>query len=138
MIDVTKSGVNTTINGALLGGGLGGSYESSLPKQAKDKRAIMASKSDSNTLATWECYWLNLGKVQVPSACEKLPKEKVHVEIVVTQATQSLLDRLKKLGFVADKNAKGLVGMLPIAKLTDVTAMQEVTRVKFVDVTAKR
>lgn len=140
-LDMSSSSVTTVFkNGpfGLIPETISSAYDTQVTKESKDKRALLEKKSDKLTIATWECFWLNAGKLKVPADCEKLPKEKIHVEIVAKQISEALKEKLRKLGFVADANAKGLIGTMPIAKLNKVTALPEVTVVRFVPSVATR
>ena len=140
-VDKSSSSVTTVFkNGpyGLIPESISSAYDQQAPKESKDKRAVLEKKSDKLTLATWECFWLNAGKLKVPMDCEKLPKDTVHVEIVAAPVSEAFMAKLKKLGFVVDANTRSLIGTIPIAKLNKLTAMPEVKLVKYVPVVAKR
>jgi Ca-activated chloride channel family protein len=140
-VDMNSSSVTTVFTNGLYGMApekISDAYDKQVPRDSKSKRALLERKSDKLTLATWECFWLNAGKLEVPADCDKLPKDKAHVEIVAAPVSDAFMAKLKQLGFVADANSNALVGEIPIAKLKKLAAMREVKMVKFVPVVAKR
>lgn len=134
-IDMTSSSVNTVIKNGPFGlapAELSSLYDKNEPKEPNSKRTKLEAKLDETVLAAWECRTLNQAKVMAPKGCEKIPKDKLHVEITVSKASQEFMARLQALGFVMDPASKQLVGTVPVAKLNQLAAMKEVVFVKFV------
>jgi Ca-activated chloride channel homolog len=129
MFDTTKSSVTTTI--PINVPSSGGTRERS---DRKSKRDLLEEKVDEDVLSAWDCHVLGPNNPSASASCKDATREKVHVRIEAKAVTEELKKKLVKLGFVQDANtdAKTLVGMLPIAKLKEVTALGEVTGVKMV------
>jgi hypothetical protein len=77
----------------------------------------------------------------VVSACRRQtnPNELQLLTVEATQVTEELKKKLQKLGFVPDAggDGKSLVGMVPINKLKEITALSDVTAVKLEQSPAK-
>ena len=127
MIDMKSSSTNYTVRPAdpppFTGGDSG--------KAKPTKRELLEQKLDKNLLNAWECYSLGPNNPSGRTTCKDIEREKVHVRIEAAQVTKDLKNKLQKLGFVPDANGgKSLVGVVPISKLKEITALIEVTAVK--------
>lgn len=135
MIDTSSSSVTKVFrNGphGMVPAGNEGAYSNSETKDKKSKRTTLENKADAMTMAAWQCYWAKSKQAQAPANYAQLPKDKIHVEIVVAKVSDALMAKLAKLGFVADPKTKGIVGTLAIEKLKEVAALKEVTMIKYV------
>jgi len=135
-IDMTSSSVTTTIGGTYPFirslAELGPIYDKHEPKEPDSKRSALEKKLDATVLASWECRTLSVAKVNMPEACKKVRTDSVHVEITLGKASQEVIAKLQSLGFVFDPGTKRVIGMMPVAKLNQVAAMNEVLFVKYI------
>ncbi len=141
MVDMTTSSTNTRVDANLPHRSLdelGKLYDTSAPKEAKSKRALLEAKADNDLFATWECFWVTAAKVTIPEACGKLPKDKVHITLTLQGNSPELLAKLQKLGYVPDQKSTPLVGSISIDKLAQLAAIPEVTFIKYTLIAAKK
>jgi Ca-activated chloride channel family protein len=132
MVDVSSSSVTTTIP-MNVPSSSGWTRERS---DRKSKRDLLEQKADKDVLAAWDCYTSGASNPSSPS-CKNAPESiltgKILVSIEVTQVTDQLKKKLERLGVKLDsfKSNRALRGELNTAKLKDLTALPEVTAVKY-------
>ena len=127
-IDMKSSSTNYTI---VPGPPPPPSADTSGKSKPPSKCELLEQKTDKDVLKLWECYWLGAKNPSAPDGCKDVERDKVRVRIEVKQITEELNEKLRKLGFVADakQDGRSLVGSLPIAKLKEIAAIQEVKRI---------
>ena len=100
----------------------------------KSKRDLLEEKADKGLLKIWDCYTLGPKNPNAPADCKDNTRERVRLQIEVTQVTDELKQKLEKIGVKLDpvKDSTTLRGVVAVSKLSKITALSEVTGVKLV------